>query len=81
MKKVARAKKIIELAMPVDTPPAPLDNIADLAPSNDETFDIGPVSKPEDTPEEPKPLDEDELADISLQAQAHSLQEVLPWQV
>jgi len=61
MKRVARAK-IIELAMPVDAPPAFLVNIDDsgslslgckdnLAPSNDEIFDIVLVSKPEDTPE------------------------------
>jgi len=51
MRKAARAKAIIELAVPV-----PLDNIEDKAPSNEETFDIGPVSSPEDTPEEPEPL-------------------------
>jgi hypothetical protein len=62
MKRVARAKKIIELAVPVDAPPAFLDNIDDPVPSNDEIFDIGP----EDTPEEPKPLDENELADIRV---------------
>jgi len=27
-----------------------LDNIEDKAPSHEETFDIGPVSSPEDTP-------------------------------
>jgi len=62
MKRVAIAKKIIELAVPVDTLPAFLDNIDESAPSNDEIFDIGPVSKPE----EPKPLDENELADIRV---------------
>jgi len=66
MKKVARAKKIIESAMPVDSPPAFLDNIDEPSPSNEETFDIGPVSSPKDTPEEPEPLDENELADIRV---------------
>jgi len=66
MKRVARAKKIIELAVPVDAPPAFLDNIDELAPLNDVIFYIGLVSKPEDTPEEPKPLDENELADIRV---------------
>jgi len=61
MRKAARAKAIIELAMP-----APLDNIEDLAPSHEETFDIGPVSNPEDTPEEPEPLNEDKLAEIRV---------------
>jgi len=64
MKKVARAKKIIESAMPVDAPPAFLDNIDEPSPSNEETFDKGPVRSPEDTPEEPKQLDENKLADI-----------------
>jgi len=66
MKRVARAKKIIESAMPVDTPPAFLDNIDESAPLNDEIFDIGLFSKPEDTPEEPKLLDENKLADIRV---------------
>jgi len=61
MRKVARAKNIIESAVPV-----PLDNIEDQGPSNEETFDIGPVSSPEDTPEEPEPLNEEELADIRI---------------
>jgi len=61
MRKAARAKAIIESAMPV-----PLDNIDDSAPSHEETFDIGPVSNPEDTPEEPEPLNEDELAEIRV---------------
>jgi len=67
MRKAARAKAIIESAVPV-----PLDNIEDLgslslgrgdspAPLNEETFDISPVSSPEDTPEEPEPLNEEEL--------------------
>jgi hypothetical protein len=59
MRKAARAKAIIESAVPV-----PLDNIDDSALSHEETFDIGPVSSPEDTPEEPELLNEDELADI-----------------
>jgi len=58
MRKVVRAKEIIE-----STVPAPLNNIYDSAP---ETFDIGPVSKPEDTAEEPKLLNEDELAEIRV---------------
>jgi len=33
MKRAARAKKIIESAMPVDAPPAFLDNIDELAPA------------------------------------------------
>jgi len=33
---------------------------------HEETFDVGPVSNPEDTPEEPKPLNEDELAEIRV---------------
>jgi len=70
MRKAARAKAIIESAVPV-----PLDNIEDqgslslgrrdgLGPSNEETFDICPVSSPEDTPEEPEPLNEEELGEI-----------------
>jgi len=51
MKRVARAKKIIESAIPIDSPPAFLDNTDDSAPSNNEIFDIGPVSKQEDAPE------------------------------
>jgi len=31
-----------------------------------ETFDIGPVSSPEDTPENPKLLNEDKLAEIRV---------------
>jgi len=54
------------LSQPVDAPPAFLDNIDEPSPSNEETFDIGPVSSPEDTPEEPKPLDENKLADIRV---------------
>jgi len=61
MRKAARAKAIIESAVPV-----PLDNIDDSAPSHEETIDIGPFSNPEDTPEEPKPLNEDELAEIRV---------------
>jgi len=57
MRKAARAKAIIESAVPV-----PLDNIDDPAPSHEETFDIGPVSNPEDTPEE----NEDKLAEIRV---------------
>jgi len=60
MRKAARAKAIIESAMPV-----PLDNIEGPAPLHEETFDIGPVSSPEDTPEEPEPLNE-ELADTRV---------------
>jgi len=56
MRKAARARAIIESAMPV-----PLDNIDEPAPSHEETFDIGPVSSPEDTPEEPELLNEDKL--------------------
>jgi len=52
--------------MPVDTPLAFLDNIDDSAPSNDEIYDIGLVSKAEDTPEEPELLDENKLADIRV---------------
>jgi len=37
-----------------------------LAPSHEETFDIGPVSSPEDTPEEPELLNEDKLAEIRV---------------
>jgi len=59
MRKAVRAKEIIESAVSL-----PLDNIDDLAPSHEETFDIGPVSNQEDTPEEPKPLNEDKLAEI-----------------
>jgi len=61
MRKAARAKAIIELAVPV-----PLDNIEDQGPSNEETFDISPVSSPEDTPEEPEPLNEEELGEIRV---------------
>jgi len=61
MRKAARAKAIIEFAVPV-----PLDNIEDQAPSHEETFDIGPVSSPEETPEEPEPLNEEELGDIRV---------------
>jgi len=61
MRKAARARAIIELAMPV-----PLDNIEDSPPSYEETFDIGPVSSPEDTTEEPEPLNEDKLAQIRV---------------
>jgi len=61
MRKAAKAKAIIESAMPV-----PLDNIEDQGPSNEETFDIGPVSNPEDTPEEPEPLNEEELGEIRV---------------
>jgi len=50
MRKAARAKEIIESAVPV-----PLDNVDDSAPLHEETFDIGPVSNPEDTPEDPEP--------------------------
>jgi len=48
--------------------PVPLDNIEepDSAPVHEETFDIGPVSSPEDTPEELEPLNEDELAEIGV---------------
>jgi len=50
--------------------PVPLDNIEEHEPtpepSHEETFDIGPVSNPEDTPEEPKPLNEDKLAEIRV---------------
>jgi hypothetical protein len=66
MKRIAKAKKIIESAVPVEAMPAFLDNIDEPSPSNEETFDIGPVSSPEDTPEEPKPLDENKLADIRV---------------
>jgi len=59
MRKAVRAKAIIELVMPV-----PLDNVDDLAQLHEETFDIGPVSNPEDTPEEQEPLNEDKLAEI-----------------
>jgi len=38
MRKAARAKAIIELAVRV-----PLDNIEDEGPSHEETFDISPV--------------------------------------
>jgi len=61
MRKAARAKAIIESAVPV-----PLDNIEDQGPLNEETFDIGPVSSPEDTPEEPEPLNEEELGEIRV---------------
>jgi len=61
MRKAAKAKAIIESAMPV-----PLDNIEDQGPSNEETFDIGPVSSPQDTPEEPEPLNEEELGEIRV---------------
>jgi len=61
MRKAARAKAIIELAVPV-----PLDNTDESAQLHEETFDIGPVSNPEDTPEEPEPLNEDKLADIRV---------------
>jgi len=61
MRKAVRAKAIIESAVPI-----PLDNIEDLAPLHEETFDIGPVSSPEDTPEEPEPLNEDKLAEIRV---------------
>jgi len=61
MTKAARAKAIIELTVPI-----PLDNIEDSAPLHEETFDIGPVSSPEDTPEEPEPLNEDKLAEIRV---------------
>jgi len=74
MRKAARAKAIVELAMPV-----PLDNIDDSAPSHEETFDIGPVSNREGTPEELEPLNEDKLAEIRVFKFTHGLQEVLPW--
>jgi len=61
MRKAARAKAIIESAVPV-----PLDNIEDQGPSNEEAFDIGPVSNPEDTPEEPELLNEEELGEIRV---------------
>jgi len=61
MRKAARAKAIIESAMPV-----PLDNIEDSAPLHKETFDIGPVSSPEDTPKEPELLNEEELGEIRV---------------
>jgi len=61
MRKAVRAKEIIESAVPV-----PLDNIDDLASSHEETFDIGPVRNPEDTPEEPKLLNEGKLAEIGF---------------
>jgi len=61
MRKEVRGKEIIESAMPV-----PLDNIDDLAPLHEETFDIGPVSNSEDTSEEPKLLNEVELAEIRV---------------
>jgi len=61
MRKAARAKAIIESAVPV-----PLDNIDDSAPSHEETFDIGPVSNPEDTPEELEVLNEYKLAEIRV---------------
>jgi len=35
-------------------------------PAHEETFDIGPVSNPEDTPEEPEPLNEDKLTEIRV---------------
>jgi len=57
MRKAARAKAIIESAVPV-----PLDSIEDQGPSNEETFD----SNPEDTPEEPEPLNEEELGEIRV---------------
>jgi len=71
MRKSVREKEIIESAVPVAIPSGTLDNIDELAvfakePLNDESFDIGLVNKPEDTPEEPKLLDEDELADIRV---------------
>jgi len=43
--------------------PIPLENIEDSAPLHEETFDIGAVSSPEDTPEEPELL---ELAEIRV---------------
>jgi len=46
--------------------PVPLDNIEDQAPSHEQTFDIRPVSSPEDTPEEPEPLKEEELGEIRV---------------
>jgi len=46
--------------------PVPLDNIDDSTPSHEETFDVGPFSNPEDTPEEPEPLNEDELGEIRV---------------
>jgi len=61
MRKAAKAKAIIESAVPV-----PLDNIEDQGPSNEETFGIGPVSNPEDTPEEPEHLNEEELGEIRV---------------
>jgi len=33
---------------------------------HEETFDIGPVSSPEDTPEQPEPLNEDKLEEIRV---------------
>jgi len=63
LRKEVRAKSIIESAVPVQ-----LDNTEEPepAPAQEEAFDIGPVSSPEDTPEEPKLLNEDELAEIRV---------------
>jgi len=66
MRRAERAKVIIESAMPVPCPSGTLDNIESAEPLHEETFDIGPVRNPEDTPEEPKLLNEDELAEIRV---------------
>jgi len=70
MRRAVRAKATIELAFPVPCPSGNLDNIEEPKPtpkpSHEETFDIGPVSNPEDTPEKPEPLNEDELAEIRV---------------
>jgi len=85
MRKAAKAKAIIELAVPV-----PLDNIEDFAPSHEETFGIGPVSSPEDTPEEPEPLNEEEnniithrIAQLALLIYHNKgkSQDLFPWQL
>jgi len=76
MRKAARSKAIIESAIPI-----PLDNIDDSTPSHEETFDIGPVSSPEYTPEEPKPLNEDKLAEIRVFKHKLMAYKVLPWEV
>jgi len=80
MRKSVIAKEIIESVMTV-----PLDNIVEPAPMlapepvPEKTFGIGPMSNPEEIPEEPKPLNEDDLAEIRVFK--HKIQEVLPWQV
>jgi len=86
----SRARAIVELSVPVDQValclvPFLVDNIAEspeLEPAptlvSKEIFDISPVSNPD---EEPKLLNEDELAEIRVFKLTVYKEEVLPRQV